>query len=214
MYTPPHFHLVNPAQIDQLVAAHPLAALVAHTSGGLIANHIPMLLAPSRGQGANPRLIGHIALANDLHRLLPNGSQVMAIFRGFDAYISPNFYPSKAQHHRHVPTWNYEVVHIHGTIEFSHDIAQKRAAVGLLTRQHERALHGDAGWRMTDAPADYLDDMLGKIVAFQIDCAAILAKSKLSQNRETVDLLGAADGLDALGHFAIAERMRQTRAFD
>lgn len=113
----------------------------AQTADGLIANHIPLLLGPGGS------LIGHIAVANDMHRSIAEGQEVLAIFRGDDGYVSPNFYPSKAEHHRHVPTWNYQVVHAYGDIIFQHDERSKRAAVGLLTRQHERRLNGQDALR-------------------------------------------------------------------
>ena len=132
---------------------------------------------------------------------------MLVIFRGEDGYVSPNFYPSKAEHHRHVPTWNYQAVHVYGDIAFQHDERAKRAAVGLLTRDHERRVNGDKAWRMADAPADYMTQMLASIVAFRIDVRRVLAKSKLSQNREARDYQGVVEGLRASGNDALAERM-------
>jgi transcriptional regulator len=205
MYIPPHFHEIDPAEIAAVIQAAPLACIVAHTADGLIANHIPLLAAP------DGTLIGHVALANDMHRLLQDGHDVLVIFRGDDAYISPNFYPSKPEHHRHVPTWNYQSVHMSGTISFQHDTHSKRAAVALLTRLHERRLNGDQAWRMADAPPDYVEQMLGSIVAFRIAVHKTLAKSKLSQNRETRDYLGAVAGLEAHGKSGIANQMKRRR---
>ena len=142
-----------------------------------------------------------------MHRLIAPNQEVLAVFRRDDAYISPNFYPTKQEHHRHVPTWNYEVVHVTGTISFQYDDHARRAAVGLLTRLHERRLNGDQAWRMADAPADYLEQMLAGIVAFRIAPSRILAKSKLSQNREARDYRGAIEGLKASGHATMAGRM-------
>ncbi|WP_323008250.1 FMN-binding negative transcriptional regulator [Paracoccus sp. (in: a-proteobacteria)] len=201
MYIPPHFQEIDQAEIASIIEHAPLACIVAQTSEGLIANHVPLLAAP------DGTLIGHVALANDMHRLILNGQEVMAIFRSDDAYVSPNFYPTKPEHHRHVPTWNYQVVHVHGGIHFQHDTHAKRAAVGLLTRIHERRINGKAAWRMADAPADYMEQMLGGIVAFKIDVSRTLAKSKLSQNREERDYLGAISGLRSTGHGALADRM-------
>lgn len=200
MYIPPHFEEADPEHIAALIAAAPLATIVAHTADGLVANHIPLIAAP----GA---LIGHVARANDMHRLLAEGQEVLAIFRGVEGYVSPNYYPSKPEHHRHVPTWNYEVAHLHGTIAFQHDDKAKRAAVGLLTRAQERRLNGDAAWRMADAPADYMAQMLDGIVAFRITVTRVLAKAKLSQNRDARDRQGAIDGLAADGAAALSARM-------
>ena len=203
MYLPAHFEETDAAEVAALMAAFPLACLVAETPEGLVANHLPLLVGPD---GA---LIGHVALANDLHRLVAEGQEVMAVFRGEEAYVSPNLYPSKAVHHRHVPTWNYQAVHVHGPIAFRHDEKAKRAAVGLLTREHERRLNGDAAWRMADAPADYLTGMLANIVAFRIEVRRVIAKAKLSQNREPADFAGVVESLEARGRDGMAARMRR-----
>lgn len=202
MYIPQHFHEVSPDEIAAVIETAPLACIVAQTAQGLIANHIPLLRAPDGG------LIGHVALANDMHRLIAEGQEVLAIFRGEDGYVSPNFYPSKPEHHRHVPTWNYQVVQARGTIRFQHDDHAKRAAVGLLTRIHERRVNGQTAWRMADAPPDYMAQMLAGIVAFRITVTEWLAKSKLSQNRDARDYFGAVEGLETSGRTALAERMR------
>ncbi len=208
MYTPPHFNEVDADQIRAITETAPLACIVAQTDDGLIANHIPLLTAPDGS------LIGHVALANDMHRLIADGHQVLAIFRGVDGYVSPNFYPSKADHHKAVPTWNYQVVHAYGDISFQYDDHAKRAAVGLLTRSHERRVNGKDAWRMADAPADFMQGMLDGIVAFRIAVTRVLAKSKLSQNRDARDYQGAVAGLQSSGQDALAQRMvdRQTKA--
>ena len=200
MYIPPQFEQVSGDAIAALLDDAPLACVVASTQSGLIANHLPLLRTP---QGD---LIGHVARANDMHRLITDGQEVLAVFRRDDAYVSPNFYPSKQEHHRHVPTWNYEVVHAYGTITFQHDLHARRAAVGLLTRYHERRVNGGQAWRMADAPADYMTTMLDGIVAFRVAVTRILAKSKLSQNREAGDYAGTVDGLRATGHAQMADR--------
>jgi transcriptional regulator len=201
MYIPPHFREIDPDEIRTVIDNAPLACIVAQTTEGLVANHIPMLSGP------DGTLIGHVALANDMHRIVADGQEVLAIFRAGDAYVSPNFYPSKPEHHRHVPTWNYQVVHVYGAIMFQHDEHAKRAAVGLLTRTHERRLNGSKAWRMADAPADYMTQMLENIVAFRIDVKRTLAKSKLSQNREERDYQGVVSGLRETGKEELAANM-------
>lgn len=201
MYLPDHFREVDQTEIGEIISANPLSCVVAQTETGLIANHLPLL------QGKGGELIGHVALANDMHRLMAEGQEVLAIFRGEDGYVSPNFYPSKFEHHRHVPTWNYQVVHMHGRIAFKHDARSKRAAVGLLTSRHERQLNGGKAWRMADAPPDYIEEMLANIVAFRINVTRITAKSKLSQNREARDHLGAVEGVRATGNPGLAAKM-------
>ncbi|MCC5956659.1 MAG: FMN-binding negative transcriptional regulator [Natronohydrobacter sp.] len=203
MYLPEHFAETDTARIAEVIATAPLACIVAQTDSGLLANHIPLLTKPDGS------LIGHIAKANDMHQTIADGQDVLAIFTSMEAYVSPNFYPSKQEHHRHVPTWNYITVHVHGTIRFQHDRQAKHAAVGLLTRVHERRVNGDSGWKMGDAPADYMAEMLENIVAFRITPTRIEAKSKLSQNREARDYDGAIKGLHASGAHRMADEMTQ-----
>ncbi|WP_172330837.1 FMN-binding negative transcriptional regulator [Mangrovicoccus sp. HB161399] len=205
MYIPEHFEERDPAAIAAVMEGAPLACVVAQTAEGLAANHLPLLAAPD---GA---LIGHCALANDMHRAIGQEQEVLAIFRGADGYVSANDYPGKAEHHRVVPTWNYQVVHVHGKISFSHGVQAKRQAVALLTRMHERRANGDAAWKMADAPSEYIDGMLANIVAFRIEVTRLLAKSKLSQNRNEADRQGAADGLAARGGGLLAEIMAAKR---
>lgn len=201
MYIPPHFQEIDSREIKAIMEYAPLGCIVAQTDSGLIANHFPLLA------GKDGTLIGHVALANDMHRLISDGQEVLTIFRGADAYISPNFYPSKFENHKHVPTWNYQVVHAYGEISFQHDVHTKRAAVGLLTRSHERRLNGAEAWKMADAPADYIDEMLKHIVAFRVNVTKLLAKSKLSQNRDDRDYRGVIDGLTAGESAAMAQKM-------
>ena len=153
------------------------------------------------------KLVGHLARANDLHRIVPDGSDTLAIFQGDDAYISPNWYPSKADHRKVVPTWNYTCVHVHGKITFQHDTKPKIAAVGRLTQKHEKATNGVEAWKMADAPDDYMAQMLDGIVAFEIEITRVLAKSKLSQNKPAKDIAGVARGLRARSADAMADRM-------
>jgi transcriptional regulator len=207
MYVPDHFKEISKTEIASVVMSAPLACIVAQTDAGLIANHIPLLT------GADGALVGHVALANDMHRLISEGQEVLTIFRGPDGYVSPNYYPSKAEHHRHVPTWNYQAVHVYGDIAFQHDERTKRGAVGVLTRDHEKRVNGSGAWKMADAPADYMTQMLAGIVAFRITVRKVVAKSKLSQNREVLDFHGAVDGLRASGENALADRMIGRRAW-
>lgn len=203
MYLPPHFEETDPGQVYELIDKFPLAILVAQTEQGLVANHVPLMLQDKQ------ELLGHLALNNDLHQLLPSGKEILAIFRGEDAYISPNWYPTKPIHHRHVPTWNYQVVHVYGTIHYQDDDKSKLAVVGKLTKKMEERTHGENAWRMADAPKDYLNAMLANIIAFRIEITRILGKSKVSQNRETVDFENVAKVLAERGSAHMAERMNK-----
>jgi transcriptional regulator len=204
MYLPAHFAEDRPEEIDRIIALNPLAMLVADGAGGLTANHVPIL------RDGEARLIGHVALANDLHRDTADGTEVMAVFRGADGYISPNWYPSKAEHHRHVPTWNYQAVHFYGAIRFSHEEKAKTAVVGRLTKHFEALANGRAAWRMADAPRDYFAAMLDAIVAFEIAVTRVVAKSKLSQNRTAADHANVVRTLEARGEQVLADAMAAT----
>ena len=181
MYTPAIFAESNPDEIKRLIADHPLASIVYTSDEGVQAQHAPLIF-----DGEN-RLIGHLAASNEMASLLANDSQVLAIFSGQNAYISPNWYPSKAQHHQHVPTWNYQKVHIYGRIYFLTDEKSARAIVGKLTKHFESVANGINAWKMSDAPKEYMDEMLRQITPFEISVDRVSAKSKLSQNRSDTD---------------------------
>ena len=201
MYLPAHFKLTDPAEIADLVSHAPLATLISHSDRGLRADHIPLLMVKNR-------LIGHIAAANDLHEILPAEHPVLAVFVADESYISANWHPSKGETHEIVPTWNYEVVHVHGTITFNHDPRAKRGAVGQLTKLMERRLNGDDAWRMADAPDAYIDDSLARIVSFEIKIDRIEAKAKLSQNELQGDVLGVSKGLESIEKTRMAQRVK------
>ena len=204
MYLPEQFTEHDQEEITGLIRANPFAIITCVAdSGDLIANHIPLLM------DGDSTLIGHIAKANALHKTISDGAKVLVIFRGEDSYISPNWYPTKPETHRHVPTWNYQVVHMHGTLTFTHDAKQKRGIVGKLTKYFETLTSGDAAWKMADAPKDYMDGMIDNIVGFTISIDRIEAKSKLSQNREKVDYDAVADEMAARHRENLARVMKK-----
>ena len=205
MYIPAHFAETRPEEMHRIIRAYPLGMLVTHGDAGLDADHIPF--AFDAGAGAQGALIAHVARANTLWQRCPSGTPVMVVFRAAEAYISPSWYPSKHETHRQVPTWNYEVVHAHGTLTVHDDERFVRRLVAQLTRQHEAA--EPRPWKMGDSAPEYIDSMLRNIVGIEVSITALQAKRKLSQNREVRDRLGAADTLDARGNTAMAEAMRQ-----
>ena len=203
MYLPDQFTEFDQAEITRLITENPLAVVTTlGTDNALIANDIPLLV-----DGDNT-LIGHVAKANTLHEKVSDGTPALAIFRGEESYISPNWYPTKPETHRHVPTWNYQVVHVHGRITFTHDAKQKRAIVGKLTKYFETLTNGQDAWKMADAPKDYMDGMIDNIVGFAITIDRIEAKSKLSQNRERIDHDAVADKMDELNKLSMARAMK------
>jgi transcriptional regulator len=207
MYIPPHFAQPDPAELQRIIRDHPLGMLVTHGDAGLDANHIPFEFDPS--VGPHGLLTAHVARSNPVWQQTSTGAKVMVVFRGAEAYISPNWYPSKHEAHRQVPTWNYEVVHAHGTITIRDDERFVRGMVARLTRRHEAA--EPRPWKMSDSAPEYIDSLLGKIVGIEIAVTSLVGKSKLSQNREERDRLNAADTLAERGRDEIAERMRNAK---
>jgi len=204
MYIPPHFAESRPEPLHRLLREYPLGTLVTHGPEGLDADHLPFEFDPAVGE--HGQLSAHVARANPLWQRCPTGTPVMVVFQGPQAYISPNWYPSKHESHRMVPTWNYEVVHAHGVLTVHDDERFLRRLVARLTRQHEAA--EPRPWKMGDSAPDFINGMLQNIVGIEIAITSLVGKSKLSQNREPRDLAGAADTLQARGHGDLAARMR------
>ena len=201
LYIPSGFHETSMDSIRAVIAYAPLACIIANTDQGLLANHIPLIM------DKDGKLIGHVALANDIHKICSDKQEVLVIFKGDDSYISPNWYPSKAVHHEHVPTWNYQVVHITGHLSFQHDMPSKRRSVSMLTHHFERKINGDEAWKMGDAPAEYLTNELEDIVALEITVDHIAAKSKLSQNQTSEDRKNVATKLEEYGKTRMSSKI-------
>ncbi|SAK80821.1 negative transcriptional regulator [Caballeronia hypogeia] len=203
MYIPPHFAETRPEELLRIIRAHPLGMLVTHDSNGLDANHIPFEFDPDHGE--HGLLTAHVARANDIWKRCPTGTPVMVVFRGADAYISPNWYPSKHEAHRQVPTWNYEVVHAHGTLTIRDDENFVRGMVGRLTRRHEA--NEPRPWKMGDSEREFIDGLLRSIVGIEIAVTSLVCKAKLSQNKDARDRDNAADMLESRGHQELARSM-------
>lgn len=171
--------------------ARPLSTLVTQCESGLVANHVPVQTLDDPAPLGCIR--GHIARANPLWRDYRSGTEALAIFQGPQAYVSPSLYPSKAKTGEVVPTWNYAVVHAAGTLRFVQDPAWLKDFVAGLTTAHEapRALP----WKIDDAPAAYIDRMLGLIVGFEFSIESLRGKWKVSQNRMHADRQGVIRGL-------------------
>ena len=193
MYTPSNFAINDLPELQQQILGTRLAVLVTHGEEGLQASHLPLLLRPD--QGPNGTLYGHFARANPQWKALQNGAQALVIFAGADAYVSPGFYPSKAEHGKVVPTWNYVAVHAYGTAEVFTDADRLRDLVSALTDRHEAGRNNP--WKVADAPADYIDGMLKAIVGFALPIQFLEGKRKLSQNRSPADIAGVREGLAA-----------------
>lgn len=179
--------------MQALIAAHPLASLVTQTENGLEANPVPLLMDADGAPFGTLR--GHVARANPVWRTCNPGSQVLAIFHGPQGYITPSWYPSKRDSGKVVPTWNYAVVHAHGTLTVRQEAEWLRSLVTRLTQSQES--RRDEPWQVSDAPADYIDAMLKAIVGIEIRVTRLQGKWKMSQNRLPKDREGVIMGLES-----------------
>jgi transcriptional regulator len=212
MYLPAHFDEARDEELLRTIAAFPLGALVVRGPAGLDANHVPFLVDEA---GENPRkLLAHVARANPLWKDATDGDEALVIFRAGDAYISPNWYPSKHEFHRQVPTWNYRVVHVHGKLYIRDDVRFVRGVVARLTRTHESQTGSPRPWKMTDASPEYIDQMLGNIVGIEIEITKMIGKWKLSQNKDERDRSNAAGELRQRGEQEVSEAMLKTMGTD
>ena len=205
MYQPRHFEQQDPATLHALMREHPLATLVSLTDDGLTADHIPLLYDAADGEHGT--LVGHVARANPLWKLAA-GTPVMAVFGGHQAYVSPSWYPDKATTHKVVPTWNYAVVHAHGALHAVEDAGWLHALLSRLSATHEAAM--PQPWSVSDAPPEFVQQMLRAIVGIRIPVARLVGKWKLSQNKPAADIEALAGGLQTRDGAAqaLAQMMR------
>ncbi|MEN3032527.1 FMN-binding negative transcriptional regulator [Chromobacterium amazonense] len=194
MYLPKHFQASDADALCHLMRARPLATLAINGDDGPLVNHIP-LLAVRREEALILR--GHVARANPLWKQLGGEPQAVAIFQGDDAYVTPSWYPAKAEHGKVVPTWNYMVAHARGRLRAVDDRAWLRQLLNDLTTEHEAAFAQP--WRMGDAPADYIDKMMAAIVGIELTVDSLEGKFKLSQNQSDVARDGVRAGLRERG---------------
>lgn len=190
MYVPAHF-AVDEADLRRLLAEGRAADLITAGPDGFDATMLPLLHDPERGT-----LSGHLARNNEHWRRV-DGRRCLVILRGPDAYVSPGWYPSKAEHGRVVPTWNYPTVHVHGTVEVHDDVGWLEDLVRRLTDLHEAGRA--APWSVDDAPEKFVAGQLRAIVGIEVHIDRIEAKFKLSQNRPPADVDGVIAGLRGTG---------------
>ena len=207
MYRPSHFREDRPEVLHALIGAHPFAQLVTAGEQGLIANPLPLLIDPAASP--NGTLRGHLARANDQVAALSAGGQALVIFQGPQAYVSPSWYPSKAEHGKVVPTWNYVAVHAWGVPRVIDDAAWLRRLIEDLTVSQEQ--HRPEPWAVGDAPEEFIATMVNAIVGIEIPIDRIEGKWKLSQNRSEPDRRGVVEGLRADGNAAMADLVEEAR---
>lgn len=202
-YIPGHFRVDDREALERFVAQYAFATLISPGAEGLVVTHLPFVSERTAQGGL--RLLGHAARANPHWRSLEGAPEVLAIFAGPHAYVSPTWYV----HHPSVPTWNYAVVHARGRARLLP--AEELAA--LLERLSDTYESGrPAPWRMSGLPAGYRASMLNAIVGFEIAVTSLEGKFKLSQNRRPEDIAGVTRALDDEGQQELAALMREHAA--
>ncbi len=195
MYTSAHFDESRPETLQQLVREHPLGLLITQSAQGLDANPIPFLLDTE--DGGPGVLRAHVARANPVWREALADVETLVVFQGPQAYITPNWYPGKAETGKAVPTWNYITVQARGRLVVRDDATWVRGLVTRLTQRHEATQAKP--WALTDAPAEYIDAMLRAIVGIEIPLSSLKGKWKMSQNQPAANRDGVARGLREQG---------------
>jgi len=195
MYTPPAFREDDLPTIQAEMRKIQLATLVTLTASGLIATHLPLMLDSSAGDYGT--LYGHVARGNVQWRESSPEVEALAIFTASDAYVSPSWYPSKQETGKVVPTWMYGAIHAYGTARFIDDAEWLRNLVTRLTDKHEAAF--PQPWKVTDAPAAYVDAQLTRIVGVEIPISRLEGKWKFDQRSSEPDRIGVLAGLEGSG---------------
>ena len=193
MFLPEAFQNAEQSELLELIHANPFATLITPATETLTANHIPFLLSV---KDETLFLQGHLARPNPLVESLANGSMGLAIFEGTNHYISPNWYPSKKEHERVVPTWNYIVVHARGQLSLHDDADWKLDLVSRLTDKMESMM--PAPWAVSDAPDKFIQQQLKAIVGIEMRIESLEGKWKLSQNKPPQDRQGVKEGLEQM----------------
>ena len=200
MYLPPAFREDRLDVLHAIIRDAGLATLVTLTDGGLVASHVPLLLDPEPAPYGT--LIGHLARPNPQGTSSQPDPEALAIFHGPEAYVTPNWYATKRETGKVVPTWNYVAVHAYGPLRLFHDPARLLEVVTRLTERHE-APRAEP-WAVADAPPDFIAGMLRGIVGIEIPIARLEGKRKMSQNRPAADRAGVIAGLSAEGRDDVA----------
>ncbi|MGZ5031013.1 MAG: FMN-binding negative transcriptional regulator [Methylobacter sp.] len=212
MYIPAHFEQPDIGTMHELIRAYPLATLVMLSSNGLNANHIPLHLSTD----ASPFgvLTGHVARANPIWRDFVSEVEVLAVFQGPDAYISPSWYATKHETGKVVPTWNYAAVHAYGTLRVIDDAAWVWAQLEALTARASHEAAFERPWALADAPTDFTDKLVGAVVGIEISITRLEGKWKVSQNQPPRNWAGVVQGLRENGQTAMAELVEKSALND
>lgn len=202
MYLPKVFEETRIEILTNLIQKHALGCLVLYADGELDANHLPF-----EYDEKSHSLFAHIAKENPLYVQLKQSQNVLVVFSIDHAYVSPNWYAGKLEHHRAVPTWNYVVIHVKGIAEVIEDEKILRGILARLTREHES--NQPKPWKMSDAPKDYIQNELSKIAAIRIEISSLVGKFKLSQNRNIVDQTNVAEAYQQNNKNGLVKMMKE-----
>jgi transcriptional regulator len=196
MYIPKHFEESRIEVMHDLIKAHPLATLITLSETGLNANHIPLLL--STGSSPFGVLRGHVARSNSIWLDLVKDVEVLAVFHGPNAYITPSWYASKRENGKVVPTWNYAVVHAYGRLRVIDDTVWLRSQLEALTAHSEAAF--SEPWSVSDAPFEFTEKLIESIVGIEINTTKLSGKWKVSQNQPERNQASVISGLRTRGN--------------
>jgi transcriptional regulator len=199
MFQPSYFKQKDSQHMLSFIKEHPMASIVTLSSTGLIGNHIPMLVIKRDDKYF---LQGHVARVNSIHKDCEKTTMALAMFHGPNAYISPNWYPSKKKDPKTVPTWNYVTVHVSGGIQFYGDTKWLKKHLTLLSDTHEKKIN--QSWHISDAPDDYIEKMMKAIVGVEIEISEIKGNTKMSQNHPDENRTGVVKGLKAIDNTDVA----------
>ena len=205
MYTPAHF-AASPDAINDLLARPAAVHLVTATEQGILATMLPLIYEPSIGE--HGALHGHLA-RNNPQWSAPALGESLVILQGADAYVSPSWYASKAEHGLVVPTWNYSTAHVYGELVVHEDAAWLGNHVRRLTDVHEAG--SDRPWSVDDAPVRFISGQLRAIVGVELIISRVEGKTKLSQNRTDADISGVVAGLQSVGQRQVAGEVERAR---
>ena len=203
MHIPQKFKQEEETQLKNVIREYPFATLITHSKSGIEVNHLPVILTKVNGKDV---IQAHIAKVNKVWESVENGTEVLIIFNGPNCYISPNYYPTKKESGKAVPTWNYVVVHVKGNISFIHDQQWVYNMINTLTNEHES--NQATPWSITDAPETYINKMLPAIVGIEISIDSIEGQWKLSQNQPEINKFGVVKGLFEKGENKVSDLVK------
>lgn len=195
MYVPKFNEEKDLSILHSLVKSKPLGAWATIADGEIVINHIPFILHEGRGDLGT--LVGHVARSNTIFNNFSSDVNSVVVFQGDQAYITPSWYPSKHKHGMAVPTWNYVVVHAHGIPRKIEDPEWLLQHLNELTDTHEK--EQKLPWKVSDAPVDFIEKLIGAIVGIEIPISKLTGKWKLGQNRPDPDKIGTIAGLMSSG---------------